>query len=67
MPAGIRVLWPWPSTGGVGDPTLGAPSDPVALLVALRVGGAAVVLLVGGVARRAATHRAVAQAELDPS
>lgn len=48
-----RVLWPWPSTGGVGDATLGAPTGDVAIPVALAVGGALAVVVLGGLARRA--------------
>lgn len=62
MVGSTRVLWPWPSTGGVGDPTLGAPSDPLVLPVALALGGAAAVLVVGTLARRAATRRAAREA-----
>jgi putative membrane protein len=29
MIGSARVLWPWPSGAGVGDPTLGAPTGPV--------------------------------------
>jgi len=29
MVGSARVLWPWPSGTGVGDPTLGAPTGPV--------------------------------------
>jgi putative membrane protein len=29
MVGSSRVLWPWPSTGGVGDATLGAPAGQV--------------------------------------
>jgi putative membrane protein len=38
-----RVLWPWPSSGGVGDPTLGAPEAETAVITP-------VLALVAGVA-----------------
>lgn len=43
-----RVLWPWPSTTGMGDPTLGPPQPrTVTLVVALTVGAFAAVWIVG--------------------
>lgn len=39
MVGSARVLWPWPSASGVGDPTLGAPSGDV-LVPALAALGA---------------------------
>lgn len=48
-----RVLWPWPSTGGVGDPALGAPTGDVATPAALAIGGAVAVVALGTLARRA--------------
>lgn len=54
MIGSARVLWPWPSATGVGDPTLGAPSDQVgAALLAVVIAFVAVVA-VDLVIRRAA-------------
>ncbi len=50
-----RVLWPWPSTDGMGDPTLGAPEPgTLALVVALTLGSFAVVWIIGLVTTRMA-------------
>ncbi len=44
MVGSARVLWPWPSASGVGDPALGAPSGQVgAALLAMAVAFVAVV------------------------
>jgi putative membrane protein len=54
MVGSARVLWPWPSASGVGDPALGAPSGQVgAALFAMAVAFVAVVA-VDLVIRRAA-------------
>ncbi len=52
-----RVLWPWPSTEGVGDSALGAPVGaqvPGAALVAVLA--VAAVLAFGALAQRVSTH-----------
>jgi len=46
MVGSARVLWPWPSTTGVGDPTLGAPTAPILAPVAVAL--VAFALVVGG-------------------
>lgn len=51
MAGSARVLWPWPSAEGMGDPTLGAPRGEIALPVALALSGALVVIAVGLVTR----------------
>ena len=54
MVGSARVLWPWPSVSGVGDPALGAPAEQVgAALLAMSVAFVAVVA-VDLVIRRAA-------------
>ncbi len=50
MLGSMRVLWPWPN--GTFTTTLGAPSDPVVLPIALAVAGAAVVVIVERVSNR---------------
>jgi putative membrane protein len=53
MVGSARVLWPWPSASGVGDPQLGAPvGADVPLALGLAIGGALVVTVVATVARR---------------
>lgn len=55
MAGSARVLWPWPSTEGVGDPQLGAPVAEEALMVlGITVGAALAVGLFSFVARRVA-------------
>ncbi|MEX1177366.1 MAG: DUF368 domain-containing protein [Nitriliruptor sp.] len=55
MAGSARVLWPWPSATGVGDPTLGAPvAADVPLVAALVVGSAIAVAVFAVVARRVA-------------
>jgi putative membrane protein len=56
MAGSARVLWPWPSATGVGDPQLGAPvAGEVAFVAALVVGSALVVAAFALVARRVAS------------
>jgi putative membrane protein len=53
MAGSARVLWPWPSTDGVGDPQLGAPvAGDVPAVAALGVGAALAVVAFGFLARR---------------
>jgi putative membrane protein len=55
MAGSARVLWPWPSAEGVGDPTLGAPvAADVPLVAAVVVGGIVAVVVFAAVARRVA-------------
>jgi putative membrane protein len=55
MVGSARVLWPWPSAEGVGDPQLGAPvAAEVPLVAAIVVGAALAVAAFAYVARRAA-------------
>jgi putative membrane protein len=55
MVGSARVLWPWPSTEGVGDPQLGAPvAAEVPLVAAIGVGAALAVAVFAYVARRVA-------------
>lgn len=55
MVGSARVLWPWPSAEGVGDPELGAPvASEVPLIAAIVVGAALAVALFAYVARRTA-------------
>lgn len=55
MAGSSRVLWPWPSTGGVADPRLGAPvADEALVALGLTVGAALAVGLFSVVARRVA-------------
>jgi putative membrane protein len=55
MAGSARVLWPWPSATGVGDPTLGAPvTADVPVVAALVVGAIAAVVAFAAVARRIA-------------
>jgi putative membrane protein len=53
MAGSARVLWPWPSTEGVGDPQLGAPvAGDIPVVAALGVGAALAVVAFGLLARR---------------
>ncbi|MFA9431337.1 DUF368 domain-containing protein [Egicoccus sp. AB-alg2] len=55
MVGSARVLWPWPSASGVGDPTVSAPvPGDVPVVLALAVGAFVAVLVLGAVARRVA-------------
>jgi putative membrane protein len=55
MAGSARVLWPWPSAEGVGDPTLGAPvAADVPLVAAVVVGAIVAVVVFAAVARRVA-------------
>ncbi|MEX1164649.1 MAG: DUF368 domain-containing protein [Nitriliruptor sp.] len=55
MAGSARVLWPWPSTDGVGDPSLGPPvGSEVPLAIAVMVGGVVAVVTFAFVARRVA-------------
>ena len=66
MVGSARVLWPWPSATGVGDPTLAAPEGQVMAAVgAAVVAFAAVVVL--DVALRRAGGRAAARPASGPS
>jgi len=47
-----RVLWPWPSATGVGDPTLGAPSGQVLVPVVAGLVALALVIVVDALLRR---------------
>ena len=47
MVGSARVLWPWPSATGVGDPTLGAPSGDVLVPVLAALGAFLAVVAVG--------------------
>ena len=48
MAGSARVLWPWPSDGGIGDPRLAPPvGDEAFLAAALAFGAFAVVWLLG--------------------
>ncbi len=47
-----RVLWPWPSATGVGDPTLGAPTGIVLMPVVAGTVALVLVLVVDGLLRR---------------
>jgi putative membrane protein len=48
MVGSVRILWPWPSATGVGNPRLGAPEADTALLaLALALAAFALVLLFG--------------------
>jgi putative membrane protein len=47
MVGSARVLWPWPSATGVGDPTLGAPSGDVIVPVIVALVAFAAVVLIG--------------------
>jgi len=59
MLGSARVLWPWPSTDGMGDPTLGLPEVGTApLAIALACGAFVAVWVVGLVADQVgARHR----------
>jgi putative membrane protein len=58
MAGSARVLWPWPSATGVGDPTLGAPvAGDVPLVAAIVVGGIVAVAVFAAVARRVTAAR----------
>jgi putative membrane protein len=52
MVGSARVLWPWPSGTGVGDPTLGAPTGPVLVPVVAGLVAFALVLGVDALLRR---------------
>ena len=52
MIGSARVLWPWPSGTGVGDPTIGAPSGPVLLPALAAVAAFALVVGVDLLVRR---------------
>jgi putative membrane protein len=55
MVGSARVLWPWPSAEGVGDPTLGAPvAADVPQVVAIVLGAIVAVIVFAVVARRVA-------------
>ncbi|GGI06402.1 DUF368 domain-containing protein [Egicoccus halophilus] len=55
MVGSARVLWPWPSATGVGDPAIGAPvAADLPLTAGLAVGAFLTVLLFGALARRVA-------------
>ncbi len=54
MIGSARVLWPWPSATGVGDPTLGAPGEQVLLAAGAGVVALVAVLAVDRVLSRAA-------------
>jgi putative membrane protein len=54
MVGSARVLWPWPSATGVGDPTLGAPDGHVIAASAAAVIAFVAVVVVDLVIRRAA-------------
>jgi len=47
-----RVLWPWPSATGVGDPTLGAPAGRVLLPTVAALVALSLVLVVDAMLRR---------------
>lgn len=53
MVGSARVLWPWPSATGVGDPTLGAPAGQVVPAILAAVLAAGAVLAVDALLRRA--------------
>lgn len=59
MIGSARVLWPWPSASGVGDPTLGAPSGQVGVALLAMVVAFVAVVAVDLVIRRAARPAAV--------
>ena len=59
MAGSARVLWPWPSGTGVGDPTLGAPSGQVGAAVLAMVVAFVAVVAIDLVIRRAAGPAAV--------
>lgn len=49
----VRVLWPWPADGGVGDPRLGAPvTADLPVVIACVVLAASAVIAVGAFGRR---------------
>jgi len=52
MVGSARVLWPWPSATGVGDPTLGAPAGEVLAPVSAGLLALALVIAVDAVLRR---------------
>lgn len=52
MVGSARVLWPWPSTTGVGDPTLGAPAGRVLVPAAAALIASVAVLTVDALLRR---------------
>lgn len=54
MAGSTRVLWPWPSADGVGDPTLGAPQGEIAAPVLAALVAVVAVVAVGVLARRLA-------------
>jgi putative membrane protein len=54
MIGSARVLWPWPSGTGVGDPTLGAPTGPVLVPVIAGLVAFALVLGADALVRRQA-------------
>lgn len=47
MVGSARVLWPWPSASGVGDPTLGAPAGDVLVPALAALGAFLAVVAVG--------------------
>jgi len=55
MIGSARVLWPWPSGTGVGDPTLGAPTGPVLVPVIAGLVAFALVLGADALVRRQRT------------
>lgn len=58
MAGSARVLWPWPSATGVGDPTLGAPvAGEVPVVAAIVVGSVVAVAAFAAVARRVTVAR----------
>lgn len=59
MIGSARVLWPWPSASGVGDPTLGAPSGQVGPALFAMVVAFVAVVAADLVIRRAARPAAV--------
>ena len=60
MAGSTRVLWPWPSAEGMGDPTLGAPSGDVRVPTVLAVVAMLVIVALGRGVRRLATRRPAA-------
>jgi putative membrane protein len=67
MVGSVRILWPWPSTDGIGSPTLGAPEEDTALLaLALGLGAFALVWMFG-LAASAVERRRSRPADAVPS
>lgn len=57
MLGSARVLWPWPSGAGVGDPALAAPGAQVGAAATAGVGALAAVIVLDAVGRRIAAGR----------